>query len=282
MFDTVCHSVQHQHFWSTNNPPWNNIVFGRQTFSVWKGLYSNFSLTLHGIKHPFFIGTIMKPRVKLLIFNWFQNGTEMLKTVSNVSKVYDEVEREQARLYNPFIITLSKTPVQLVYPYYYRGVSSKITSTGSLQRERGREGVRRGEKLLPRMFFRLLGEVSTLNSASLYKELNVLPLKCLNLFFPLRSVEQLWAIFILNNSLYVRVSRESTRRNLEEELERGFIHARKSLGLFARWTLAFKLASWLLREHLLRRVTYTCVHCWRTCAGVIFNTECKCCILDGK
>lgn len=94
----------------------------------------------------------------------------MLKTVSNVSKVYDEVEREQARLYNPFIITLSKTPVQLVYPYYYRGVSSKITSTGSLQRERGRERVR--------MFFRLLGEVSTLNSASLYKELNVLPLKC--------------------------------------------------------------------------------------------------------
>ncbi|XP_068682010.1 hapless 2-like isoform X1 [Montipora foliosa] len=50
-----------------------------------------------------------------------QNGTEMLKTVSNVSKVYDEVEREQARLYNPFIITLAKTPVHLTYPYYYRG-----------------------------------------------------------------------------------------------------------------------------------------------------------------
>ena len=47
----------------------------------------------------------------------------MLKTVSNVSKVYDEVEREPARLYNPFIITLSKTPVHLTYPYYYRGVS---------------------------------------------------------------------------------------------------------------------------------------------------------------
>lgn len=101
----------------------------------------------------------------------------MLQTVSNVSKVYDEVEREQARLYNPFIITLSKTPVQLVYPYYYRGVSSKITSTGSPQRERGRERVRRGEKLFPRVFFRFLAEVSTLNSASLYKELNVLPLK---------------------------------------------------------------------------------------------------------
>ncbi|XP_015762006.1 PREDICTED: protein HAPLESS 2-like [Acropora digitifera] len=50
-----------------------------------------------------------------------QNGTELLKTVSNVSKVYDEVEREQARLYNPFIITLAKTPVHLTYPYYYRG-----------------------------------------------------------------------------------------------------------------------------------------------------------------
>lgn len=62
------------------------------------------------------------------ILFWFQNGTEMLKTVSNVSKVYDEVEKEQARLYNPFIITLAKTPVQLVYPYYYRGVSSQITS----------------------------------------------------------------------------------------------------------------------------------------------------------
>ena len=47
----------------------------------------------------------------------------MLKTVSNVSKVYDEVEREPARLYNPFIITLAKTPVHLTYPYYYRGVS---------------------------------------------------------------------------------------------------------------------------------------------------------------
>jgi len=70
----------------------------------------------------------------------------MLKTVSNVSKVYDEVEREQARLYNPFIITLAKTPVHLVYPYYYRGVSSEITSKrpqGMWGGEgRGGEGVR--------------------------------------------------------------------------------------------------------------------------------------------
>ena len=65
----------------------------------------------------------------------------MLKTVSNVSKVYDEVEKEQARLYNPFIITLAKTPVQLVYPYYYRGVSSEIASNWSTQ------GMGEGEEL---------------------------------------------------------------------------------------------------------------------------------------
>ena len=64
----------------------------------------------------------------LIPFLFPQNGSEMLKTVSNVSKVYDEVEREQARLYNPFIITLAKTPVHLTYPYYYRGVSSGFAS----------------------------------------------------------------------------------------------------------------------------------------------------------
>lgn len=84
--------------------------------------------------------TMITPRVfKFPHFVLFQNGSEMLKTVSNVSKVYDEVEKEQARLYNPFIITLAKTPVQLVYPYYYRGVSSP-------QRQGdGREGRELGE-----------------------------------------------------------------------------------------------------------------------------------------
>ncbi|EDO36432.1 predicted protein [Nematostella vectensis] len=48
-----------------------------------------------------------------------QNGTEFLKAVTNVSKVYDQTEKEMARLYNPFIITLAKTPVKLTYPYYY-------------------------------------------------------------------------------------------------------------------------------------------------------------------
>lgn len=79
----------------------------------------------------------------------------MLKTVSNVSKVYDEVEKEQARLYNPFIITLAKTPVQLVYPYYYRGVSSKITHKWiklPANEGRGGEGRELGEQFSPEVF----------------------------------------------------------------------------------------------------------------------------------
>ena len=48
----------------------------------------------------------------------------MLKaTVANVSKVYDTVEREEARLYNPFVVSLVKTKVKLIYPYYLIGVS---------------------------------------------------------------------------------------------------------------------------------------------------------------
>ena len=54
-----------------------------------------------------------------------QNGTEMLKaTTANVSKVYDTVEREEARLYNPFVVSLVKTKVKLVYPYFLVGVST--------------------------------------------------------------------------------------------------------------------------------------------------------------
>lgn len=95
--------------------------------------------------------TMITPRVfKFPHIVLFQNGSEMLKTVSNVSKVYDEVEKEQARLYNPFIITLAKTPVQLVYPYYYRGVSSP-QRLGD-----GREERELGEQLSPWKFFRLL------------------------------------------------------------------------------------------------------------------------------
>ena len=49
----------------------------------------------------------------------------MLKaTTANVSKVYDTVEREEARLYNPFVVSLVKTKVKLVYPYFLVGVST--------------------------------------------------------------------------------------------------------------------------------------------------------------
>lgn len=103
-------------------------------------------LSLYGTgKASMFVERIIWRLLKFLHFVWFQNGSEMLKTVSNVSKVYDEVEKEQARLYNPFIITLAKTPVQLVYPYYYRGVSSKITHKWiklPANEGRGGEGVR--------------------------------------------------------------------------------------------------------------------------------------------
>ena len=40
----------------------------------------------------------------------------------NVSKVEDEVDREEARLYNPFIITITKSPMHLIYPYHFVGV----------------------------------------------------------------------------------------------------------------------------------------------------------------
>ena len=40
----------------------------------------------------------------------------------NISKVQDEVDRDEARLYNPFIITITKSPLQLIYPYHLEGV----------------------------------------------------------------------------------------------------------------------------------------------------------------
>ena len=39
------------------------------------------------------------------------------------NKLYDELQNEEARLYYPFIVTLSKSPVRLVYPFYYKAVS---------------------------------------------------------------------------------------------------------------------------------------------------------------
>ena len=41
----------------------------------------------------------------------------------NVSKVKDDVNNDEARLYNPFIITITSSPMHIVYPYYLIGVS---------------------------------------------------------------------------------------------------------------------------------------------------------------
>jgi hypothetical protein len=46
-----------------------------------------------------------------------------------VNKVRDTVIGEDARLYNPFVITLSMSPIRLVYPIFYRGVSSAVNLT---------------------------------------------------------------------------------------------------------------------------------------------------------
>lgn len=50
-----------------------------------------------------------------------QKGTE--KLYATVSRVRDETSNDYARLYNPFMITLSKSPVLINYPYFYTGFS---------------------------------------------------------------------------------------------------------------------------------------------------------------
>ncbi len=44
----------------------------------------------------------------------------------NVSKVRDDVNNDEARLYNPFIITITSSPMHIVYPYYLIGVSASL------------------------------------------------------------------------------------------------------------------------------------------------------------
>ncbi|XP_028409635.1 hapless 2-like [Dendronephthya gigantea] len=39
----------------------------------------------------------------------------------NVSRVRDEVNRDEARLYNPFIITITSSPMHIIYPYTLEG-----------------------------------------------------------------------------------------------------------------------------------------------------------------
>jgi len=48
-----------------------------------------------------------------------QNGTE--KLLAQVSRVRDASSSEYARLYNPFLITLAKSPVMINYPYTFTG-----------------------------------------------------------------------------------------------------------------------------------------------------------------
>lgn len=48
-----------------------------------------------------------------------QKGTEKLH--ATVSRVRDETSNDYARLYNPFMITVSKSPVYIIYPYTYTG-----------------------------------------------------------------------------------------------------------------------------------------------------------------
>ena len=54
-----------------------------------------------------------------------QNGTE--KLLAQISRVRDDTSSDYARLYNPFLITISKSPVLINYPYFYTGVSAVIS-----------------------------------------------------------------------------------------------------------------------------------------------------------
>ena len=42
--------------------------------------------------------------------------------MATVNRARDETSNEYAKLYNPFMITLSKTPITINYPYYFIGV----------------------------------------------------------------------------------------------------------------------------------------------------------------
>lgn len=56
-----------------------------------------------------------------LLFPFPQKESEMIYV--NVSKVRDDVSQDEARLYNPFIITVTSSPMHIIYPYYLIGVS---------------------------------------------------------------------------------------------------------------------------------------------------------------
>ena len=64
-------------------------------------------------------GSCQKKMFVLLSVKNNQKGTE--KLYATVSRVRDETTNEFARLYNPFMITVAKSPVYLIYPYFYTG-----------------------------------------------------------------------------------------------------------------------------------------------------------------
>ena len=51
----------------------------------------------------------------------FQTGTESFLFTTN--KVYDSMEKEQARLYYPFTLSVTKSKLRYVYPFFYETVS---------------------------------------------------------------------------------------------------------------------------------------------------------------
>ena len=57
-------------------------------------------------------------------FLFSQKESEMIYV--NVTKVTDEVNHDEARLYNPFIITITSSPMHIIYPYYLVGVSAAL------------------------------------------------------------------------------------------------------------------------------------------------------------
>ena len=50
-----------------------------------------------------------------------QSGTESFLFTTN--KVYDNMEKEQARLYYPFTLSITKSKFRYVYPFFYETVS---------------------------------------------------------------------------------------------------------------------------------------------------------------
>lgn len=64
-------------------------------------------------------GSCRKKMLVMMSVKNNQKGTEKLH--ATVSRVRDETSNDYARLYNPFMITVSKSPVYNIYPYFFTG-----------------------------------------------------------------------------------------------------------------------------------------------------------------